>query len=127
MGIKRVLLVEDDDALREVIKRQLTRWGYLFVEASNAAGALECVRTLSEPVDLLLTDLVMPGIDGRALATKVLETWPATKVLFMSGYTEHAAVKTAKLGPRDELIAKPFTLVGLSTAILRALDGHEQT
>ena len=119
--LKRILLVEDDDGLRAVISRQLAGWGYSFVEACNAAVALERVHTMTEPVDLLLTDLVMPGIDGRALATKVLHQWPNTKVLFMSGYTEHAAVKTAKLGPSDQFIEKPFSAVGLSSAIRRAL------
>jgi CheY-like chemotaxis protein len=120
-GLKRILLVEDDDGLRAVMMRQLAGWGYSFVAACNAAVALERIHAMTEPVDLLLTDLVMPGIDGRALATKVLHQWPNIKVLFMSGYTEHAAVKTAKLGPRDQFIEKPFTAAGLASAIVRAL------
>jgi PAS domain S-box-containing protein len=121
-GARRVLLVEDDDRLRAVIRRQLTSWGYSLVEARNAATALDLLHNTSEPIDLLLTDLVMPGIDGHALANQVLVLRPTTKVLFMSGYTQHPALKTAALGARDQFIEKPFTSHGLSSAIRRALE-----
>ena len=117
----RVLLVEDDDALRTVLRRQLTAWGYQLVEARNGAAALELLGGMTEPLDLLLTDLVMPGIDGRALATKVLAGRPGVKVLFMSGYTAHAAVRTVALTATDQFIEKPFTSNGLSEALRRTL------
>jgi two-component system cell cycle sensor histidine kinase/response regulator CckA len=116
---RRILLVEDDDRLRAVLGRQLSAWGFTMIEAHDGADALELLRQ-AEPVDLLLTDLVMPGIDGRALASKVLAHHPTTKVLFMSGYSDHAAVKTAFNG-RDAFLEKPFTSQSLSSAIQRAL------
>ncbi len=120
-GNQRVLLVEDDDRLRAVIGRQLTSWGYRLFEARNAASALDLVQTTTESIDLLLTDLVMPGMDGRALAHLVLTTSPTTKVLFMSGHTHHPSVKTP-LSAHEQFIEKPFTSSSLSTAIRRALE-----
>ncbi len=118
---QRVLLVEDDDALRNVIGKQLTAWGYQMVDARNGAVALDLLDGMSEPLDLLLTDLVMPGIDGRALAAKVLASRPSVKVLFMSGYTQHAALRTAALTANDQFLEKPFTSHGLSAALVRTL------
>lgn len=120
-GAQRVLLVEDDDSLRAVIGRQLRSWGYQLFEARNGAAALDLLQHTSESIDLLLTDLVMPGIDGRALAHQVLATRPRTKVLFMSGHTHHPSVKTP-LGAHEQFIEKPFTSSSLSTAMRRALD-----
>jgi signal transduction histidine kinase/CheY-like chemotaxis protein len=121
LGSGTVLLVEDDEMLRSVIRRQLTAWGYSLLEARDAGTALAIVKSRREPIDLLFTDLVMPGVDGRALAREVIAEHPSIKVLFMSGYTEHAAVRTATLGPTDHFIPKPFTGTMLSHAILRAL------
>lgn len=120
-GTQRVLLVEDDDSLRAVIGRQLRSWGYQLFEAPNGAAALDIVRNTNESIDLLLTDLVMPGIDGRALAHQVSAIRPRTKVLFMSGHTHHPSVKTP-LGAHEQFIEKPFTSSHLSTAVRRALD-----
>jgi nitrogen-specific signal transduction histidine kinase/CheY-like chemotaxis protein len=117
-----ILLVEDDDRLRSVISRQLTSWGYTLLEARNGEAALELLQQRREPIELLLTDLVMPGIDGRSLAGKILAERPATKVLFMSGHTEHAALKPGTIGPKDQFISKPFTSDSLSATIRRVLD-----
>lgn len=124
-GGQRILLVEDDDRLRAVIARQLRSWGYLLFEASHGAAALEIVRDATQSIDLLLTDLVMPGIDGRALANHVLATRPHTKVLFMSGHTHHPSVKTP-LGAQERFIEKPFTSSGLSAAVRQALEHSPQ-
>ena len=118
---QRVLLVEDDDRLRAVIGRQLRSWGYHVLEAQNGALALDLVRSTDESINLLLTDLVMPGIDGRSLAHQVLATRPRTKVLFMSGHTHHPSVKTA-LGAHEQFLEKPFTSNSLSSAVRTALE-----
>ncbi len=120
-GSATVLLVEDDEPLRNVIQRRLKAWGYSVHEARDANDALELLLTTAHPIDLVLTDLVMPGIDGRALANRILLHRPQTKILFMSGYTEHAAVKTTALSAQDHFIAKPFTGLDLATALERAL------
>jgi CheY-like chemotaxis protein len=122
---KTILLVEDDDMLRAVIRRRLQSWGYRLFEAPSAEAALDWLRSRpNEHVDLLLTDLVMPGLDGRALARRVLAQRADVKVLFMSGYTEHCAVKTAAFGPDDHFIPKPFTANHLSRALMRVLGGE---
>jgi PAS domain S-box-containing protein len=120
-GSGTVLVVEDDEGLRKVLRRRLNSWGFSMCEARDAAQALVLLHELASPVDLLLTDLVMPGLDGRALAARVRADRPQTKVLFMSGYTEHPAVKTAAHDPGEHFIAKPFTGDDLFVAVCRAL------
>jgi CheY-like chemotaxis protein len=120
-GSESILVVEDDSQLRAVIDRRLRSLGYRTIQAHDATSAIEAIASASDGVDLLLTDLVMPGIDGRALAARLLRDYPRLKVVFMSGYTEHAAVKTAALGPDDHFIAKPFRVDDLSAALRRAL------
>jgi len=99
--------------------------GYRTLEAHDATSAIEMMK-LAGSIDLLLTDLVMPGLDGRALASHLLRDHPSLKILFMSGYSEHAAVKTAALGPADHFIAKPFTSSDLSIAVRRTLDNDSR-
>ena len=116
-----ILVVEDDAQLRHIIRRYLASWGYTPLEAPSGAHALDVVRGHAGPIDVLLTDLVMPGIDGRALSQRVLTEKPGIKVVFMSGYTEHAALQTAALGPEDLFVQKPFTARVLSETLHRAL------
>ncbi len=117
----RVLVVEDDARLRNVLQRRLTSWGFVMQSAANAEAALETLRGVVEPFDLIMTDLVMPGLDGRTLAAQILATMPTAKILFMSGYSDHASVKTSAIGPHEHFIAKPFTSHELANAIDRAL------
>jgi two-component system, cell cycle sensor histidine kinase and response regulator CckA len=119
-GDETVLLVEDDPRLRSVIHRHLVALGYTTHDAPQAHAALELLRRDDIEFDLLLTDLVMPGLDGRALATEALLLRPRLRVVFMSGFTEHAAVKTARF-EHDHFVEKPFTSAKLSHAIRRAL------
>ena len=121
-GSETILLVEDDPLLRSMLKRQLRKLGYRVLQAQDGATALEIAEVNPEPIDLLLTDLVMPGMDGRALARRLVESRPTTKVLFMSGYTEHPAVKSAAFTADDVLVQKPFTAAELSSAIRSVLD-----
>ena len=116
-----VLVVEDDHQVRKVLRRYLTSWGYTLLEAPSAAAALELISTHSGPIDVLLTDLVMPGLDGHALSRRVLADKPDTKVVFMSGYTEHAALSSAGLGPDDHFVQKPFSARVLSDTLRRAM------
>jgi two-component system cell cycle sensor histidine kinase/response regulator CckA len=126
-GTETILVVEDDRLLRAVVRRQLQAFGYRILEARDPADALEVAAAFREPIDLLLTDLVMPGMDGRMLASKLLETRPTTKVLYMSGYSEHAAVKSAAIDPNDRLIEKPFTAITLSHAVRETLERGTKT
>jgi PAS domain S-box-containing protein len=120
-GTETILVVEDDPLLRVAVRRQLQSFGYQLLEARDPEHALEVAAGFSGPIDLLLTDLVMPGMDGRTLATRLLSTRANTKVVFMSGYTEHAAVKTAAISPDDRLIEKPFTAISLSHVVREVL------
>jgi signal transduction histidine kinase/ActR/RegA family two-component response regulator len=120
LGTGTILLVEDEAQVRRAVGRQLRSLGYHVIEAADARAAMAVVEG-KHAIDLLLSDLVMPGMDGRALATLVTAARPEIEVLFMSGYTEHITMRSSSLVPSDRLLAKPFTQKQLSTAIRRAL------
>ncbi len=122
-----ILVVEDDEQVRRVVCRLLRSKGYTVLEARNAEIALELLSQRTEAVDLILTDLVMPDIDGRTMAAMVQERNPRAKVLYMSGYTEHAAVKGAGLGPMEHFIHKPFTVRELALAVRNVIMGRRTT
>ena len=89
---RRVLLVEDEEPVRKVVQRLLTRFGYTVIVADGPLAALALLDE-QRGIDLVLTDLAMPGMDGRAMAKLAAERHPGLRFLFMSGYAEHAAVK----------------------------------
>lgn len=119
-GTEIVLLVEDDDLVRRFASEQLIGLGYRVILARNGAEALERLRS-SEPVDLLFTDVVMPGMSGRLLAQEALKLRPALKVLYTSGYTENAIVHQGRLDPGVNLLAKPYRRDELARKIREAL------
>jgi two-component system, cell cycle sensor histidine kinase and response regulator CckA len=118
-----VLLVEDDEQVRNVVDRLLRARGYEVLAVANGAMALEALVKRGRGVDLILTDVVMPEMDGRTMAKKALEIHPRMRVLYMSGYTEHPGVKGAALGPADHFIQKPFTVQQMADAVRSALEG----
>jgi hypothetical protein len=120
-GGGRILLVEDDDLLRASLERRLRNWGYAVAAARDPIEAIELVRGEQQPFHLMLTDLVMPQMDGRTLAARIQPASPGTKVLFMSGYTQHSAVKTLQVTGEEHFIAKPFTGDQLARALRHAL------
>jgi two-component system cell cycle sensor histidine kinase/response regulator CckA len=125
---RTVLVVEDEDAVRAVIKRLLTSWGHQCIEARNGDTALELIRSTQEPIDLLITDLVMPGMNGNALITRARAVRPDLKVLMMSGYTEHPSIKRDAEHRTEVFVAKPFTARSFSMAMQEALaDPDEDT
>jgi CheY-like chemotaxis protein len=120
-GSETILLVEDNPHVRRTAVRQLTDLGYSVIEAEQAEGALQKIRS-GEPFDLLLTDVVMPGgMSGYELAAAAEGLQPGIKVLFTSGYTELAAngLRRSRKGP---LISKPYSKSDLGRAIRSALD-----
>jgi two-component system cell cycle sensor histidine kinase/response regulator CckA len=121
-GSETILVVEDDPFVRRAVVRQIRSFGYQILEAHDPANALQVAATYDGPIDLLLTDLVMPVMDGRALARQLLAARSETKVLFMSGYSEHAAVRSAGFEPGDRMLEKPFTASALAEAIRETLD-----
>ncbi|MDD5210563.1 MAG: response regulator [Elusimicrobiales bacterium] len=109
-GTGTVLLVDDDSSLRAPIRRALTLAGFNVIEASSAEEALAACKKQKERIHLLLTDMVLPKMNGIELAEQVGALRPGIKVLFMSGYTDHAVLAQGILDPDQNFIQKPFTL-----------------
>ncbi|HYS82072.1 MAG TPA: PAS domain-containing protein [Anaeromyxobacteraceae bacterium] len=119
-GHEAVLLVEDDPSVRALMRRGLEGAGYRVVEAGHGAEALRVAR-LSIP-DLLLTDVIMPGLGGPELAAALLAEAPALRVVFVSGYNEDAALRTGELPPGQAFLQKPFTGEELARVVRQTLD-----
>ncbi|MBI3475104.1 MAG: PAS domain S-box protein [Acidobacteria bacterium] len=116
-GSGTILLVEDENLLRELIRIYLENSGFHVLEADTPAHALEVAGTYGKPIDLLVTDVIMPGMNGRQLAEAMMATHPALKVVYMSGYSDD---KLALAGIRDSettLVQKPFALEELASKI----------
>ncbi|WNL47540.1 PAS domain-containing protein [Dyella sp. BiH032] len=117
-----VLLVEDDGQVRLLVNLLLEELGYVVVAARDATEATSHIASLSH-IDLLVTDVGLPGMNGRQLAELFREKHPSVPVLFMTGYAENAAVRSEFLGPNMTMIAKPFALDVFSQAVTNALAG----
>jgi len=120
-GCETVLLVEDEESVRELVRVTLTARGYRVIEAENGECGLRVAEEFKEPIDILITDVVMPGIGGRELAKKLLLMRPGISVLYLSGYTEDAVVTQGALGPGTAFLQKPFTLQNLSKKVREVL------
>jgi len=112
-GTETILLVEDEDSVRAVARHVLQRHGYAVIEVARAEGALALADT-SQAVDLLLTDIVMPGVGGRALAAQFAARRPGTRVLFMSGYPAAAIGRHQMLERGLAFLQKPFSAAALA-------------
>eukprot|EP01133_Synstelium_polycarpum_P005376 gene5376-6225_t len=114
-----VLIVEDDPAVRVLVSAVLSELGYAFVEAGDADSAMPIIES-SQRIDLLISDVGLPGMNGRQLAEIGRQVRPELKVLFITGYAEHAAVRGGFLDPGMQMITKPFTF-DLLTAKVREM------
>lgn len=121
VGSERILLVDDDEHVRRSTARALRARGYDVVEASTGAAALAQLDSC-ECFDLLVTDVVMPAMDGRQLATAAHARCPELPVLYMSGYTDDAVVRHGVMQGQVDLIEKPFRIDGLATRVRQVLD-----
>ncbi|WP_234683483.1 hybrid sensor histidine kinase/response regulator [Bradyrhizobium monzae] len=125
-GEETVLVVEDDDEVREVAVSMLTELGYRVVKARDAVAALAIVDS-GIPIDLIFTDVMMPGtLRSPELARKAKERLPNVAVLFTSGYTQNAIVHGGRLDPGVELLAKPYTREALARKVRHVLANHAQ-
>lgn len=125
-GTETILLVEDDQALRDMAAMLLTRLGYRVLAAANGADALTVVARLGQdPLDLVFTDVVMPQMDGKQLADELLALRPGLKVLFASGYSESAIMHQGVLAPGAAFLQKPFSPATLALKLREVLDGPE--
>lgn len=107
-GSERILVVEDEDAVREVAVRTLQGLGYQVLQASCGTDALTLLRTLEHPPDLVVSDVVMPRMGGEQLAREIRVRWPGMPVLFMSGYATESLTEAREPSPGFWYIAKPF-------------------
>jgi len=123
-GSETVLLVEDEASVRDVTRAQLESLGYRVFACANAAEALAAADARSEPVDLLLTDVVMPGMNGRELAERLLGRRPDLRVLFTSGYGEDVIARHGVLEPGVLLLQKPYGLSRLANRVRDALQNE---
>jgi len=121
-GSETVLIVEDDDALRTLATKVLQRYGYRVLEAREGEEALRVTDEHEGPIQLMLTDVVMPGMDGRELAERLQPLHPEIKVIYMSGYTDDAIARHGILEPGLEFIQKPFSPEGLACKVREVLD-----
>jgi PAS domain S-box-containing protein len=124
-GEETILLVEDDDALRDLVSTALRKFGFSVLEAAHGGEALLICEREKGPIHLLVTDVVMPQISGSALAQRLSSLHPEMKVLYMSGYTEDAIVHHGVLDAHVNFIAKPFRLLGLVQKVREVLDSSE--
>ncbi|MGL5995883.1 MAG: response regulator [Pseudomonas proteolytica] len=111
-----VLIVEDDPAVRVLVSAVLSELGYAFVEAGDANSALPIIES-EQRIDLLISDVGLPGMNGRQLAEIGRQLRPGLKVLFITGYAEHAAVRGGFLDPGMQMITKPFTFELLTQTV----------
>ena len=123
-GGETVLVVEDESLVRSVARRVLTNNGYCVLEAENGVEALRVCAERLPSIDLVVTDLAMPEMGGRELAAELHARRPALRILFMSGYTEDAALRRNVLEPGEAFIAKPFTPEAFARKVREVLDGQ---
>ena len=121
-GDELVLVVEDEQELRRLAVQELERRGYIVLGAGNGAEALMVANSLERPIDILVTDVVMPEMNGIELADALTERWPWLAVLFMSGHLDEGAMQRHPLDPDAELLPKPFTPDQLGRRVRVALD-----
>ncbi|HEX6039832.1 PAS domain S-box protein [Longimicrobium sp.] len=123
-GSESVLLVEDDEVVRGLLAMFLRRLGYDVISAGGGDEALSLVEAAGAPPQLLLTDVVMPGMSGRELAGAVRARWPGVKVIYMSGYTNEAIDRHGVLDPGSEFIQKPVAPDVLAQRLREVLEGR---
>ena len=121
-GAETILLAEDDEALRALARRVLADQGYTVLEARNGREAVALCRSHTGPIDLILSDIVMPELGGRGLAEALAGTRPNTPVLLMSGYTDDDVLRRALIDHRTAFLQKPFTPLALSKRVRAVLD-----
>ncbi|HSM40957.1 MAG TPA: response regulator [Afifellaceae bacterium] len=122
-GNAKILLVEDEEAVRAFAARALTARGYKVYEAATGTEALEVIGNIDDTIDLVVSDVVMPEMDGPTLLRELRKTQPTLKIIFVSGYAEEAFAKHLPEDESFQFLPKPFSLKDLATAVKQTLDG----
>ena len=117
-----ILLAEDEEVVRTLAREVLESYGYRVLEAANGGAALLICERRDGPIHLLLTDVVMPGMNGRQLAEAAQAAMPGLKVLYMTGYSRNAIVHQGRLDPGVDLIQKPVAVDRLGAMVRKLLD-----
>jgi len=123
-GQETILLVEDEAILRRLARQYLETQGYKILEAEDGAAALQIVDGYKGTIDLLLSDVIMPGMNGRELAARVIKLLPDVRVLYMSGYAENAVGMDGTIDAGINLLQKPFSLPVLKDRVREVLDSE---
>jgi two-component system cell cycle sensor histidine kinase/response regulator CckA len=125
-GTETVLLTEDEADVREIARQFLESGGYTVMEAGDGAEGIKLFRANPGAIDLLVTDMVMPGMTGQELAVTLQRENPSLSVIFMSGYSEHAATEMADADPNVRLLTKPFSRASLLRAVREILGDRKK-
>ena len=121
-GSETILLVEDEEAVRDLTSRILEKRGYRVIPAQDGREAMEIAAREAEHIDLVLTDIVMPGMNGRGLVERLGGVRPGIKSLYMSGYTDDDIVRRGFIEPSKAFLQKPFTSEALLQTVRKVLD-----
>jgi PAS domain S-box-containing protein len=125
-GSETILVVEDDDQVRRLVTGILEQSGYRVLDAPGPLDALRAASQLGGPIHLLITDVVMPNLNGRQLADRLRAVRPDTRVLYMSGYSDHILDRDGVLEPGLHVLPKPITPATLTRAVRCVLDGEQR-
>jgi len=117
-----VLIVEDDESARELMRKALAPHGYSILEARDVWDALTIARSRSAPIDLLLTDIVMPDMNGPQLAQHIVTMHPKVRVLYVSGFPQASIIGSSTVSERVSFLPKPFVPGALLASVREALD-----
>ena len=121
-GSETVLIVEDDDGLRKLSQKILQQRGYRVLAAENGEDAMRISKEHEGPIDLMITDVVMPKMNGREVAERLQPLHPQMKVIYMSGYTDNAIAHHGVLAPGLNFLEKPFSPGVLARKVREVLD-----
>ena len=118
-----ILLVDDEDTLRVLIARMLEKAGYLVMRAPNGPEALRLAASHAGPIDLIVTDLMMPEMRGPDMVNRIRHQRPGIRVLYLSGYTEATVMREGLLGEGENFLQKPFAADTFTRRVREILDG----
>ena len=125
-NVPTILVVDDEPDILRLVEAILSEQGYQVILAKGADNAIRTFERMAKKPDLVLTDVVMPGMSGPMMIDQLLQTTPALRVLFMSGYDDRQVVQKYVIEKGFALIAKPFTLQRLAASVKDVLDGNPQ-